>query len=721
MKITDKRPIRDEKGQALVLTLIFLLVGMIILTPLLNFMGTGITGGRVYEQKVDEIYAADAGVEDALWHIRYDQIEDLLVDEGYDEYDYSIPCSYPDDYDMVVNDNDVGVTIQNIWIPKDIPDPSPPTPSEARQIIEDENLIIIGYPSSTESTYEIKVVYDWDTTQERDALKAETIGIWLSPGFEYDGDCSLVGYYYDENVSLYKGGYAVVWDFASVPLKELGTTDDPMVITFTFKYTGPEGQLPELVSSWIDTSGVTGITYAWDDSIRLYKIVSEAGGVEIEAYGAKTKFRKLKSTISSDYTVAGNNLMEATGSGSDSYYRNRLYAEMDSTTQLIGLESIPESSIVPAGCIPEEAIIEDVYLYWTGWIDYHYCTEEWVCRWVFRWPGGWQEECGWEGSWDTIPDLRYPSSPTEENLTTLVEESAKVNIVKFDVDNYAQTITADKWQTANTDDCSGAADSWAYSCFADVTDLLVSGNLTVQEYIEEAMKSDGAGDVTFTVGHADEVRGVQRPDPGSDTYYFELYGDGQSTGYPLATPAHKYPGEHNYQNRYQWTHSSWSLIIFYRSPALKQRQLYLFDDLRYISHSGGGDNPEFSISGFLAPPVLSEEDKSHLTYLVGEGDAHYWDSSIEVNEMYLSDPPDNPWNNVFNSYSNALPELDRDTDGVDIDTFELPDGCIMPYDTQAKVTLITEQEIYVLVYIVLSFRSDLTTGGIITNYSVKVT
>jgi hypothetical protein len=44
----------------------------------------------------------------------------------------------------------------------------------------------------------------------------------------------------------------------------------------------------------------------------------------------------------------------------------------------------------------------------------------------------------------------------------------------------------------------------------------------------------------------------------------------------------------------------------------------------------------------------------------------------------------------------------------------------MPYDTSAEVTLITTQEIYVLVYIVLSFRSDLTTGGIITNYSVTV-
>jgi hypothetical protein len=727
MKITAKRPIRDENGQVLVITLIFLLIGMIILVPTLNLMGTGVTGGRVYEQKIDELYAADAGVEDALWHIRYDQIEDLLGG-GYDEYDYYSAYPYP--YDLDVNDKDVSVTMQNIWIPKDLAIPSA---SVARQIIEDEKLIIVGYPGSEASTYVIKIVYYWETTTERDALRVKTIGLWLSPGFEYteySGSCSLQGqsFYSAPTISLYKGGYAVVWDFANPRLRDFpgGTpiSESPMVETFTFQYTGPEGQLPELVSSWIDTTGVSGVTYSWDDSIRLYKIVSEAGGVQVEAYGAKTKFRKLKSTISSDYTVAGNNLMEHTQSGGGSCYleryRDRLFAERDCTTQRIGIEEIPESSIVPAGYIPEEAIIEDVYLYWTGWIDYHYYTlvDEEVCEWVWK-NGHWVRECHWEevGQWYEIPALKYPSNPTEANLTTLVEQSAKVNMVKFDVDGYAQTITTHDWQTVRTSDCTGAPYSWVYSCFTDVTDLTVSGGMTVREYIEEAMKSDGSGDVTFTVGHADEVRNLPRP--GYDSYYFDLYNTGESTGYPLATPAHMNPDETCYQGRYQWTYADWSLIIFYRSPALKQRQLYLFDDLRYRTFSGGGSNPTFTISGFLAPPVLSEEDKSHLTYFVGEGDPHYTDSKLEVNDMYLSDPPGNPWNNVFNSYSNAIPI--PNSDGADIDTFELPEGCILPYDTSAEVTLITENEIYVLVYIVLSFRSDLTTGGIITNYSVRVT
>jgi hypothetical protein len=714
MKITAKRPLRDEKGQTMILVLILLLIGMIIITPVLNFMGTGMTSGRVYEQKIDEIYAADAGVEDALWHIRYDYIEELLG-EDYDEYDYS--TTYPYLYDLNVNDKDVEVTVQNIWIPKDI---AVPSPSEARQIIKDEKLLIIGYPSSTESTYEVKIVYYWDTTQERDALKVETIGLWLSPGFEYEGNCNLAGYYDDEDISLYKGGSAVVWDFDSFTLKNFpgGENGPPLVKTLTFEYTGPEGELPELVSSWIVTSGVSGVTYTWDDSIRLYKIVSEAGGIQVEAYGAKTKFRRLKSTISSDYTAAGNNLLEATGTGTiwgcswpENYFRDRLYAERDSTIQRIGIESIPESGVVPAGYIPEEAVIEDVYLYWSGWIDYHYYDES--CEWVWTYYG-WQWVCDW--GWEEIPDLKYPNSPTQANLTTLVEESAKVNVIKLDVDGDTHNITADKWQTVRTADCTGAPYSWVYSCYTDVTDLELSGGMTVQEYIEEEMKSDSSGSVTFTAGNA-----IVEPRPGYDNYDFYLYDSGQYTGYPLATPAHKRPDQNCYEFRYNYTYSGWSLVIFYRTPALKQRQLYLFDDfiMTTIEPYGGQHEEEFTISGFLAPPVLSEEDTSHLTYFVGEGDPHFQDSYIDVNGIYLSDPPDNPQNNVVNSYSNAIPN--QDSDGIDIDTFELPMGCILPYDASAEVTLTTTHEIYFLVYLVISFRSDLTTGGIITNYSVTPT
>jgi hypothetical protein len=272
---------------------------------------------------------------------------------------------------------------------------------------------------------------------------------------------------------------------------------------------------------------------------------------------------------------------------------------------------------------------------------------------------------------------------------------------------------------------------------------VVSGNTTVQQYIENAMKSNGTGTVTFTLGHANAVRNQARP--GYASYYFNLTGDGQ-TGYPLGTPAQKLPsGETCYQLEYAYAYAGWSMIIFYRTPALVQRQLYLYDlcpehnsnGISYFTQVSSYGNPQtvnITVSGFLAPPSISEIDKSHVTYFVGEGDAYYTGDSIKVNNSTLCYPPDapngpcssyNPSDNVFNSYSNAL--TPQTTGGVDVDTFILPSNCILPYATSAKVQLITTTdptyhlaEMYTLVYLVLSFRSDLTTGGIITNYSVRI-
>jgi hypothetical protein len=62
---------RGEKGQALLLTMILLLVGSLIVVSLLIYMGSGVKVGKdVHEERMDELYAADAGVMNAFWHIK---------------------------------------------------------------------------------------------------------------------------------------------------------------------------------------------------------------------------------------------------------------------------------------------------------------------------------------------------------------------------------------------------------------------------------------------------------------------------------------------------------------------------------------------------------------------------------------------------------------------------------------------------------------------------
>jgi hypothetical protein len=70
MKRTFNKLIRGEKGQALLIVLILMLVGGLIIAPLLAYMGTGIKVGKeVYEERMAELYAADAGIEDGVWNI----------------------------------------------------------------------------------------------------------------------------------------------------------------------------------------------------------------------------------------------------------------------------------------------------------------------------------------------------------------------------------------------------------------------------------------------------------------------------------------------------------------------------------------------------------------------------------------------------------------------------------------------------------------------------
>ena len=104
MKIAMKRLIRDEKGAALMLALILLLIGGLISTALLGHMGSGILAGQVHERRTAELYAADAGVEDAVWKIQHPSEVDYLP---------CIPGGEPKIYPITdVNGRNVQVTIE---------------------------------------------------------------------------------------------------------------------------------------------------------------------------------------------------------------------------------------------------------------------------------------------------------------------------------------------------------------------------------------------------------------------------------------------------------------------------------------------------------------------------------------------------------------------------------------------------------------------------------
>jgi hypothetical protein len=768
MKAGAKRLIIDENGAVMMVAMVLLIVGALIFTPLLGLMGTGLMSGQVYEETMHGLYAADAGVEDALWQIKNDQV--AVIFPQYDAYDYYEQWGYNLTED--VNDKPVGVTIQNVWIPLGI---SVPDAYTARQIIEEGKVIITGSPALVGSSkYEIKIGYD--PCGGIPAVK--TIGIWLPACFDYDGDCSLEDedYYSEPVVTPYKGGCAVVWSFS--PFVSLAEFAD----SFTFRYSGPQGQIPSAALSWIDTTW-SGIIpgYTWDADVNVYKITSTAtdpdtgGETVIESYTSKVELRRLGSAVVGDYLSIGNTLMTPTDS---IYYRSRLFRESSAT--------------IAQGDIPSNAMIEAAFLYWSGWIeegsegiviiedtcsDFNAPPVAWThgSAWDISYgefrgtaynkynPGryltmssdinlsayvGRMVEVSWEqdesgdledsdrlyfafsadggSTWSADYEAFSDDNPLSDFAYTIPEtyvtanfrmrfylygfgnrneycyiddiritadlplvEIAKVNRVMFGTTGNMTQITAapDDCQVEPTPDA--VEGSWSYSCYYDATDI-------VDAQLDPSTKTG-----TFTLGHVLEGSG------------YNLYPSG-TTGYPLATPAQK--SWFSYPTKYQWTYAGWSLLIIYSSPGTRGHQLYLFDTFRYV---GLDTLLTFSIYNFLAP---DDTTGSHLTYFVGEGDNHYSGDYIKVNGYQLplsgdpyEDPPVNPQNNVFNSYSNSLD--DPYLSGVDIDTFDASD-CIAPGDTTAEVILDNGQEIYNFVYIILSFRS-LVTGGGIMGYLIR--
>jgi hypothetical protein len=387
---TINRRIRNEAGQALVVVLLLLGLGSLLIAPLLSYTGTGLQAGQVYEVKADEFYAADAGVEDALWIIRNDRLEAMFgtypASGAYDPYAYYDPVLYPDNEWSYILGEDVNgkvitVEIKNMWMPKGI---NTPEANMARVIIQglDEDnppkLIVTGNAPAGTDEYEINITFLPASGEEGDLLM-QTIGVWLPPGFSYVPESSWLDdpanssepYYSVPEVSQHAGGTAVIWRFSDVAFTEFPGVDADSIqkYTLTFEYESEkEGRLPEGVA-WLETTGVDDVSYAWDADIRVFRINSIAYSpdtdtdTEIEAYSVKSEVRQLVSAISGDYYATGNAYLYDGGHLHDYRYRDTMYSSRDAV-----VASTP--GLDPIAGVPEDAAIVGAYLYWTGWIDH---------------------------------------------------------------------------------------------------------------------------------------------------------------------------------------------------------------------------------------------------------------------------------------------------------------------------------------------------------------
>ncbi len=264
---------REEGGQALILVLVLLLVGGLMIGPLLGFMGTGLAAGQVHEQRMDELYAADAGIEDAIHKMLTDNPS--LPQSVGDNWTYSIAGGVNDKgVEVVVElEEDVETFLEGL-LDKDAG-------------VHDEWAASSGTPVN--GTYEITVIYTPPPGPGHENKKINGVGAWLQGVYDiryyeeghpkegepvYYGDLIVDYPNCTFEVRSYGGGTAFIWKWTDVnrPVFNPDAPDNSKSLTFEFEPTDD----PDLYFSWLVGGSMDIGVVPEDIVIEVWKVISTA-------------------------------------------------------------------------------------------------------------------------------------------------------------------------------------------------------------------------------------------------------------------------------------------------------------------------------------------------------------------------------------------------------------------------------------------------------------
>jgi hypothetical protein len=106
---------RSQSGQILIYTTIIVMLAALILVPLMQFAFTSHRSAQIREERTLELYASDAGIEDALYQIKTEKKGTDLANLGFgnsSSYNPGTPG---------MNDRTMDVTVQKVWLPEGLP------------------------------------------------------------------------------------------------------------------------------------------------------------------------------------------------------------------------------------------------------------------------------------------------------------------------------------------------------------------------------------------------------------------------------------------------------------------------------------------------------------------------------------------------------------------------------------------------------------------------
>jgi len=249
MKTILKRATRDQKGAAFTMVLILLVLGGLILAPLLGLMSAGLMAGRVYEDNMHVLYAADAGIEDAVWKITHDEIPG-------------------DAYNLTINDKYVSVEVETTAI-------------DAELILADlvdggggpHSDWMVTYASPTPGTFSIDITWNGTASKKR----VYSIGAWVGGTYSYvygqaipDNDIRAQYPIHTSEQKPHEGGTAFIWEWSDSdrPVFNPGDTK-----TITFQFTPMV--TPAMSIAWVE-AGSGDVGFIYDGDFTFYTIIATA-------------------------------------------------------------------------------------------------------------------------------------------------------------------------------------------------------------------------------------------------------------------------------------------------------------------------------------------------------------------------------------------------------------------------------------------------------------
>ena len=219
-----KQLIKSEAGQALPIVLALLVLGGLTIVPSLNYAATSLNSSRIINESIKGVYAADAGVEEALWNLSDNTTPPAQLTESVNQMDVSIQTEDKGVYTIVFG-----------------------------ELVEAEGhsyyLGVVGDIEwdGGEGAYKYTITVTWQPGAGTPTIHLTDVGAKLPLGYEYKDDSAddfpaNLSTDEPEEVQDGPGAWMLNWELDS-PYPTVTETDPVETQVFYFTYVTGTGEL----------------------------------------------------------------------------------------------------------------------------------------------------------------------------------------------------------------------------------------------------------------------------------------------------------------------------------------------------------------------------------------------------------------------------------------------------------------------------------------------